>query len=959
VDSSLIRRSNETNVVSALAGKAPNVEVNSASGDPGSSSYIRIRGPKTITGSGQPLFVVDGTVIDNSTNTTDEPFNTPGNGALGGTTAPNRASDINPADIASVEILKGAAAAAIYGARAGQGVVLITTKKGQAGRTRYSLRSSYSFDDVNRRVPLQTRFGQGDLDSLGVPATSFALTGCQANVAPTEPGAAGLDCRATSTSWGPALAPGTPVFNHFDDLFGTGHLWSSSLSVSGGSERTLFYLSGGRDNNQGIIIGPNSRYDKTTIRANASHRVFDNLNVGLNLSYVDTRGNFVQQGSNVDGLLLGALRTPPDFNNREFLDPTTKMHRSYRFPWPSVASALDSRGYDNPFFVIYDQANSSDLARTFGNINVSYDPFEWLNFKETFGADYYTDQRLQGLPLTSSGQPSGQVTRVDYTNYELDQNLTATASHTFSPNLQGSVTLGQNLTSRSFRTNAVLGVSLVAPQPLNILNTTFYTPNDKQDLIHSESYFGQASVFLWNQLDLTAAARYDGFSSFGSSSRYHWFPKASAAWTFRNNTSPEAILSFGKLRVAYGETGSEPPVYITDQFYQVGQFVLDAGWGDQLFLNQGGQGGVIQSINKAQPNLGPERTKEFETGVDVGLFNNRADASLTLYNDRTEGVIFSQPLANSTGFQQQAANAATFRNRGIELSANYRPIIRQDLTWEIGAQWSKNDNSVLNLNGNQFVDLLSGGGFEGIVPTAFLGSQVGVARGNDFARCGRGLVIGGVDIDQACGSNAAKGALYLGEDGFPILDPTQRVISIGNPKWLGSVRSSVTWRRITVSGLLDIKHGGTIWNGTRGALTTFGTHKDTEIRGQMRTFGKDFYPGPVAGPGANKAVLLDENWFADLGGGFGPVSAQFVEPGGYTKLREISVAYSFDQPWVRNLGFTTIDVRLSGRNLHTWTKYRGIDPEANLAGATALIQGIDYFNNPQTRSFVISLGLNR
>lgn len=940
VDSSLIQRSNETNIVNAIAGKAPNVEVTSQSGDPGSSSYIRIRGPKTISGTGQPLFVVDGVPIDNSTlSTEDIPTQ--------GTTAPNRASDINPDDIASIDILKGAAAAAIYGARAGQGVILITTKHGHSGPTRYSLRSSYSFDNVSNGVPLQRRFGLG--------------SGGETPECNSRNPAAGLDCSAGATgSFGPELAPGTPTFDHFDELFDTGHSWDNNISISGGNDRTLFYVSGGRTSTDGDIVGPNNSYDKTTARLNASHRVFDNLKVGIDVSYVDTRGNFVQQGSNTDGLLLGSLRTPPEFDNRVYIDSASQLHRSYRFPFPSLASTTTSRGYDNPFFVLNDLENTGEVARTYGNANISYDPFEWLNIKETFGADYYTDQRLEGFPLTSSGQPTGQVFRTDFINYQLDQNLTATASHTFSPNFAGSLTLGQNVNSRNFQRVRVQGITLVAPQPFNLLNTINWTPNDSQSVVHSESYFAQATADLFDQLYLTAAIRNDGFSSFGVSSRRHWFPKASAAWTFISTTEAEpGLLSYGKLRFAYGETGSEPPAYSTEQVFQVGQFIADAGWGSALFVNQNGLGGVIQGFTKAQPNLGPERTKEFETGVDLGFFGARADASVTLYNDRTEGVIFLAPLANSTGFGQQAQNAGTIRNRGVEVAINVRPIMRPDFTWEVGLQWARNQNQVLDLSGQQFVDLPTGGSFTGAVATAWEGSGVGVLRGADFARCGRGLTIDGVNIDQGCG-NAPSGALYIDATGFPILDPTNRVIADGNPKWGGSVRTALTWHKIRVSGLLDVRHGGETWNGTRGALYSFGTHANTAERNVTRTFGNDFFPGPVGGPGAGQPVTIDENWYAGNGGGFGPVASQFVEDASFVKLREISLAYTFEQPWVtRSLGLSSIDLRVAGRNLHTWTDYSGIDPESNLGGAQVLIQGIDYFNNPQTRSFVISLGLNR
>jgi len=180
------------------------------------------------------------------------------------------------------------------------------------------------------------------------------------------------------------------------------------------------------------------------------------------------------------------------------------------------------------------------------------------------------------------------------------------------------------------------------------------------------------------------------------------------------------------------------------------------------------------------------------------------------------------------------------------------------------------------------------------------------------------------------------------------------------PEWTGSLSTSLRYKKWSLSGLLDIKHGGQVWNGTKGALYNFGTHKDTDIRGSTVTFGKDFMPGPVGGPGAGTPVVIGQSWFTGLGSGFGPVASQFIEDGGFTKLREVSVGYVMDGPWVDRLfGLNSIEVRVAGRNLKTWTKYTGIDPETNLGGAEVGLRGVDYFNNPQTRSFVFTVTLNR
>ncbi len=981
VDSSAIRRSNETNIVNAMAGKAPNVNIVSQGGEPGASSYINIRGLKSLTGTGQPLFVVDGVPIDNSVNLAEDP--------TGGVVSPNRASDIDPADIESVEILKGAAAAAIYGARAGDGVVLITTKSGHAGATRYALHSNYSWDDVNHSIPLQRSFSQGS--------------------SPTSPAfCSGEDCSLTSSSYGPRLEQdsivaaftngtcdatcaqgkfntmypnGIQTFDHFNELFHTGHVFDNTLTASGGNDRTTFYMSAGRTDQNGTIIGPNNWYNRSTVRLKANHRLLDRLNIGGNFAYVDARGAFTQKGSNVSGLLLGSLRTTPAFSNFPYLDPDTHLHRSYRFPEPSAASGQAGRGYDNPVFVVYEDKNDGNTNRAYGNINADYEPTDWLKFNYALGADYYTDYRLDGLAPTSSGFSTGEVFRSDFTNLQVDHNLVATLSHTFSPNIAGTLTLGQNLNARRYTENDVNGQELLAPLPFSLQNTVSTAPLfERKFTIHTESYFGQATVDLYNQLFLTGSLRNDGFSTFGESNQRAWYPKVSAAWTFTNalgNTEQKGLLSFGKLRASYGEAGVEPDPYQTETLLVAGgQF--GTGYGDVQNATQGSNGGLFTSSTIGNNALKPVRVEETEVGVDLGFFDQKADLGLTYYFDNSKDVILPVTIAPSSGFSLLVANAAHLRNLGYEMTLNVRPYTTTNFAWDFGLQWAKNNGKVLDLAGAQFVENVNqfAGTFTGAVGASSLGYPILTLRGNDFVRCGRGLVdiadnngANIPDVDAAC-NGAPNGALYIDATGFPVVDPTDRVIADPEPHWTGSIRTSLRYKKWQISGLVDHKQGGQVWDGTRGALYQFGTHKDTEIRGGTFVFGPatdaaPSYPffggGAVAGPGAGTPVVIDAgSWFQSNGSGFGPVATPFIEDGTYTKLREISVAYTFDQPWVsRTLSLSSIDLRLSGRNLKTWTDYRGIDPEANLGGAAVAFQGIDYFNNPQTRSIVVSVGLNR
>lgn len=961
VDSSaLTRAANPQNVVTALAAQAPNVEVRTQSGEPGSSASIKIRGAASLSGTNQPLFVVDGQPIDNQTISTQSIVNGSGTaaGADQSTVAPNRASDINPADIESIQILKSAAASAIYGARAANGVVLITTKSGAAGATRWTFNTTETFDRVSAPDVLQHTYVQGVDEEADV---------CDS-----------VDCPMSRWSWGPAAAPGTALFDHARELYDTGFSADNNLQVSGGNERTTFYASGGLLNQNGYLSGPNNKYNRASVRLKGTQQVNNDLKVSGNFSYVDTRGKFVQKGSNLSGVMLGALRTPPNFNNSDtYL--ANGLQRAYRFPNASSLSSLQSAVYyDNPFFVLDNPANRSELGRSISNLNIDWTPMEWLNISNTLGADYYNDWRLEALPLTSGADVVGNVTRNDINNLEIDNNLIATARHTFGTNTDVTFSVGQNLNSRRLRQTYAFGEQLIAPTPYNIQNTISPFVQEYRSLRHIEAYFAQAEVSLLDQLVLNLGIRNDGFSTFGNSNPRANYPKASAAWTFSNllnGRDRTGALSYGKLHLAYGETGKEPPAYASVTALTSTTFIGLGGFGDLLKPGISGQGALLTSLSQGNPNLKPERNKEFEYGVDAAFLNSKIDMSATGYTKKGTDVILSSPINSAAnGANAQVLNAASIENKGVELTLNLHPIQRADAGWDIGVQFGRNRGKVLSLAGAEFINY-NLEGFGGAIGTSAVGYAPGVIQGSDFVRCGRGItniaipglgVVEDVDAD-VCGS-APKGALVLGEDGLPVGDPTQRIIADPNPKYAMSYSTNLRWNKLSLSGLLDVRKGGAVWNGTRGVLNFFGTSRDTYVRNRPDgQYGVNYmtkqYPVTV-GPGKDVVPFTSptawQDWFLGDGGGFGTVGAQFVEDGSFAKLREISLTYTLDQAFLRNTtGFSTMDVRIAGRNLKTWTKYTGFDPEVNLGGAEFLTQGLDYFINPPTRSIVLSFSLSR
>jgi TonB-linked SusC/RagA family outer membrane protein len=941
-----INRVPQTNVVNALSGRAPGVEIRSQSGEPGAGSAIRIRGVNTIIGTGQPLFVVDGIPIDNATNNMPSSNRTGLDVGLSGTVSPNRAADINPNDIASIEILKGAAASAIYGARAANGVVLITTRQGQPGQTRASLTTSISHERVNQRIPLQTRWAQGA--SMVTNATSLR-------------------------SWG-AEIPGGQGIDHWNTLFEDGRLIDTNLTVSGGTERTTYYLTVGQMDHGGVIVGGQDHYARTSARLKGSHRLLENLNVTGNFAYAETDGSFVQKGSNVSGLLLGGLRTPPSFNNMPYLTEQG-FHRSYTNQNPQ---ALRVAGFfDNPFWSIFENRTTSEMSRMYGNLSLDYEPTQWLNLTYNLGNDFSTDRRQDLLPPGNVTTVQGYLGRADFRNQQLDHNLIGTATHAFTESLGGALTLGYNRNVRNFHRFFVEGFNIVAPGINTLDNTVNRVPDEFIWNIHTESFFGQMQADIANQLFITAALRNDGFSTFGLSQRRHWYPKLSAAWDVTQSLGiePNPFLGFAKLRTAWGQAGNEPPVYGTIGGFTTIQ-LADAGWGSAFNAVYGGIGGLRSSATAEQPDLGPERTTEIELGADFSLARDRIGLGITWYDATTRDAIFLFPLAPSAGFTQQLRNAADIRNRGLEISLDTRPFTTPRFGWELGLNWSRNRNEVLSLGDPdlQFVNMI--GGFSGAVGSAFVGHPVGVHRGYDFARCGRGLeMVGAANVGAAC-AGAPEGALYVNEFGFPILDPTERVIGNPHPDWLAGIRNNFTiMGMVQLSTLFDVKHGGQNWNGTRGALYSYGTHADTDVRavctapvanrptgctGNEMVFGQQIAPGPVVGPGAGASVPIGENWYnLGFGSGFSTPQTLFFEDAGFVKLREIALNFTVPSNFVDRFGMSAIDVRVAGRNLATWTNYTGIDPETHVAGSNTNLQGTDYFNNPQTRQLILTIGLHR
>ena len=972
VDAATVIRANEPNVVTALAGKIPNVITNQASGDAGASTAIQIRGTKSITGTSQPLIIIDGVPTNNNTR-----GGSPAGSILGGTGSgapePNRAADINPEDVESIEVLKGAAATSIYGASAGSaGAILITTKKGHAGRTAYTIRSTYQADKPVRFVPMQDKYGVG-AGGVASPCTT-------------------VNCSLSSAffSWGPALAPGTVTYNHAREIYETGKIWDNTVAMSGGNERTTFYLSLGGLNQNGFITGDADIVHRYSIRFNGSHSLMDNLTVGASGSYVQTKSGGLDRGNSTNGIGLGALRQPPDFNALQYLDPVTGLHRSWRFPNPGPTAFTNNRFFDNPFYAINEDQLLGETGRYYGNVNANWTPFGWLQVNYTLGGDYNSEDRTFALARSSAGTTGGQMERWQYYDRIIDHNLVATGRWSPRSFLETSLSIGQNLNETYFRQIDVVGQTWIAPTPFKLANTTTRTPPaDNETRRRIEGYFGQWTGDFYDQLFLQARIRNDGNSAFGVGHQRAWYPGWSAAWSFTKALKiPERFVSFGKARIAYGESGQQPPLYATQDIFTTTAFA-DFSPGSLQVPTLNGIGGLYASAARGNPDIRPERVKELEQGFDLSFFNGKSDLSVTHYDSKSSEVVFGVSLPPSTGYTSVNLNAGRLTNKGWELTTSIRPITRPDFSFELGANWARNRNLVTSLGAidAQLQGLVPmptpencgpeakvprcttgiGSSFSGQATFAQVGYPFGIWRGQDFARCGRGLTtIGTNNIAAAC-DGQPDGALYIGANGFPITDPTERAMGNPWPNWTGGLSANMTVKGIELSAFLDHRSGGDVLNMTRSSMYQYGTHKDTEMRGSTVTFGEDMLchnqtcdvlNGPVVGPGAGTPVVLGESWFTGLGATGGPITTR-LEDGTFTRLREISIGYSFTGGLVERLGGSRqLDVKLSGRNIRLWTKYSGLDPETNIGGAANANRGIDWFGTPLDRAVVFSFALH-
>lgn len=990
----------EVSVINSLSAKASGLNVTSASGDPGAGARITIRGAKSIQGDNQPLIVIDGSPVSNET------F---GSG-VGGVQQQSRLNDLNPEDVASIEVLKGASAAALWGSRAQNGVIVIETKSGEFGeRTNVSFKSSVTADVLNKTQNLQQSYGQG-VGGLFLQGTSLSWgdriaerAGGEDDVlnGPDDPVAVG---KQTGREYYqiPAGTLDDPhggknsreTYDHGRDFFETGTRLENSLSVNGGGESTRYYLSLG-NTRQGGIIPENSNYQRTSIRVNAEHEVSSKLSVNASANYVRTNSDRVQQGSNVSGLLLGAYRTSPDFVHPEDYQvdfypeglegvAVEDVQRSYQAPLGAPTGLYSTPGYDNPFFTINQNLNTALVNRVQGKVEGSYDPLDWLNLTTRVGVDTYSDRRQVFFPIYNASAPNGSMEEQELGEYRINADVIGQATRPLTDNIIGSATLGFSFSHQEFDN---LGGSLnnfsnpIEVRSLGNAVASNVSAFTGQSVERTASVFGELEFDLYDQLFVTTSGRLDQASTFGpDADNTFFYPSVQVAWQFTDLLPESDALSFGKLRASAAQVGRQPNPYQAFTYFSPGDY-FDGYTGTTLAASGYG-GGFQRNNNLGNPIIEPEQTTEFEAGLDLRFLNDRLTFNGTYYFNRTEQGIFNVDVAPSTGFTSRTDNVAEIENQGVELDLSLDWLAEGSFQWSTDLRWWTNQNTVVSMAGVEEYGLA---GFVGQTSSLVEGEEFGVIYGTRWRRDDFEPITDGEE-----GYTVGEDGLVLDELGFPMLAATEGVIGNPNPDWQAGISNTFQFEGLSLDVLFDIKHGGDVWNGTKGALFSFGTHGEqdwwTNISEEQANSLVNWAGCTVAQMAAGECawgtsnavqnddgsynfrgyvedfgdgeVLLDDPYFsAGPGGGFTGPAETFVEDGGFVRLREVTLAYNWRGGLVDRLGLSSLDVSLTGRNLLLFTDYTGIDPETNLTGPTNG-QGLDYFNNPNTRSYQFTLRLN-
>lgn len=756
----------QPNLVNAIQGKIAGVQVTSSGGSPGASANIMIRGGSSLSGNNQPLFIVDGIPVDNSTPVSQ--------GGLAASIAPasNRVVDINPEDIESVTVLKGPAAAALYGIRAASGAIVITTKKGSGGKASISYQNSFSFDHVNKLPTLQDKYKQGEQ---------------------------GLFNATAPNSWGPEFAGGEQIYDNLGNFFQNAFSQNHDLSVSGSSDQTRYYTSASLLD-QGSIID-HTDFKRKSFRINADTKVGEKLTVGGSANYVRTDRNFMSQGS-ANGV-MGALYWPRNDDMKNFLNPN------------GTQRIFNTTGNDNPYWTIENKPFISSVNRMIAVGNIDYNPFSFLNVSYRLGTDYYTENfksiRMPGTLETDAVR--GAIAQSTTSNQLTTSTLIVTAKKTVAEDFKFSLALGQNLENKYIQNTTSTAFKFIDPTFPSINNTLAIdrTVSERLGRRRIFGFFGDFTADWKGIAYLNVRGRNDWTSTIPEKDNSFFYPAVSASLIFSDllkelgMKKDDKIFSYGKIRAAYSEVGKDALEHVTSSSL--------AAVTNSFTINPRG---FIVNVNNplGNPGLVPEFTKAFELGADLRFLKNRIGMDFTYYNSKSDNQILETRVPPSAGGFITYLNGGSIKNEGIELVLNAQPIVGKNFKWSVDVNFAHSTSIVKALPGR--LDR---------VELSDAWAAANVAQGAAFLN---GSLFG---INGNVWKKNANNELLLDNRGYPQVQTALANIGDRNPDFTSGITNTFNYKDLTLAFMVDVRVGGKVFNATENALVRSGLSTKTLDRG--------------------------------------------------------------------------------------------------------------------------------
>ena len=926
VESDELMKIKTSNPISSLSGKVAGVNITQSSGAAGSGAQIILRGGTSGSEGkdNQPLFVVDGIIFDNSSSVI-------GNSAFDGsmrsaTTTSNRVMDINPEDIESMSVLKGPAAAALYGSRAANGVILITTKKGKEGVVEVNINSKFTSTWVRSLPKYQTEYTRGymedqydsDKNYTGTVFNDFAYT-----------------------SWGEKSSART--YDNIGDFFQTGNIFDESASVSGGTKNSKFYLSGSYYDQGGVV--PETGYTKYAFRFNGEQKVglfTFNASAAYSDAHTDrTLTGAGLYGSSGTGALYGVYTWSPFDDMSHYLNEDGSRYRMFGDrldPWEEK---------DNPYWIVNKNRIYDNTSRFTGMFSIKADVTKWWFLSYKLGLDQYTQTASNRLAAGGvlkrewqEGMMSDNTMQFRYMSHDFMSNMSKRFGD-FDLNLL----IGSTIDETKTDVTSMMAYNFSVPDFFSYANAT----TDNKQFSHSAStkrlvgLFGEFRASWKDMLYLTVSGRNDWTSTLPIEHRSYFYPSVSGSFVFTEllqskNWLSDDVLSFGKIRASWAKVGKDTGVYETST----------ALWPVGTYLN--GVIGVGNNWERGNPYLKPEMTKSTEFGIELSFFHNRLHFDYAYYTNDSYNQILSPRGPQSTGYIFCSINAGNVYNKGMELTISGTPIQTKDFTWDIG----------LNMAGNRGTldGLPDGMDVMYVTDVQYAGAQAASFNGGDF------MAIAGTEWNRD-----EAGNVILDKNGMPTYSTTLSAVGNRESTFTGGLNNTLTWKGLTFNMLWEFRVGGDVINGTQYAMDNAGVSQfSADIRNKPLTVtGVDADGNPVSNTWeANKTYIFNgvetsgyniiQNYYQTY---YPKETRNYITEVNSLRLRSISLSYDLPKRFLQRIGFLKrASISVAATNLLLFTNYNG-DPEVAAAGAGvggSSSVGFDYCGVPATSS--MSFGLN-